>query len=128
LRAQADLVGVGVRLAVNGLFDAAALRTAHGSIVLGDHVPDRTAKGGDEAAGYVNASRTSGSAARASSKNIPGPPAGKNCAACSSTTAAIRSAGWRCTPTTTCGSSALARHHALAQTSRTARCLEHLAD
>jgi aspartyl-tRNA(Asn)/glutamyl-tRNA(Gln) amidotransferase subunit A len=55
-----DRVGNGIRLAVKDLFDTAGLRTTYGSIIFGDHVPERTAQAVArlEAAGYVNVGKT----------------------------------------------------------------------
>src|SRR6266536_2406690 len=50
----------GIRLAVKDLFDTAGLTTTYGSIVYGEHVPDRTAEAVSrlEAAGYANVGKT----------------------------------------------------------------------
>src|SRR6266536_933722 len=50
----------GIRLAVKDLFDTAGLTTTYGSIVYGEHVPDRTAEAVSraEAAGYANIGKT----------------------------------------------------------------------
>jgi aspartyl-tRNA(Asn)/glutamyl-tRNA(Gln) amidotransferase subunit A len=58
--ARPEPIGEGIPLAVKDLFDTAGLRTTYGSILVADHVPERTAEAVSrlEAAGYVNVGKT----------------------------------------------------------------------
>ena len=58
--ARPSEVGDGKSLAVKDLFDTAGLTTTYGSIVYGDHVPERSAEAVTrlEAAGYVDVGKT----------------------------------------------------------------------
>ena len=58
--ARPELSGGGIPLAVKDLFDTAGLTTTYGSILFGDHVPDRSAEAVVrlESAGYSNVGKT----------------------------------------------------------------------
>jgi aspartyl-tRNA(Asn)/glutamyl-tRNA(Gln) amidotransferase subunit A len=53
-------VGTGIRLAVKDLFDTAGLTTTYGSVIFGEHVPERSAAAVQllEEAGYANVGKT----------------------------------------------------------------------